>query len=37
MNWAREKGAGLISAAVNVVVGRTSGYPYFLQEWGKHS
>ena len=24
-------------AAINVVLGQTLGYPYFLQEWGKHS
>jgi hypothetical protein len=34
---AREKGADYIPAAVDEIVGRTRGYPYFLQEWGKHS
>ena len=34
---AREKGADYVPAAVNEIVGRTRGYPYFLQEWGKHS
>ena len=34
---AREKGADHVPAAVNEIVGRTRGYPYFLQEWGKHS
>jgi hypothetical protein len=34
---AREKGADYIPAAVSEIVRRTRGYPYFLQEWGKHS
>jgi hypothetical protein len=34
---AREKGADYVPAAVNEIVERTRGYPYFLQEWGKHS
>jgi len=34
---AREKGADYIPEAANEIVARTKGYPYFLQEWGKHS
>ena len=34
---AREKGAEYEPAAVADIVRRTQGYPYFLQEWGKHS
>lgn len=29
--------AGIKEDAVNEIVTRTHGYPYFLQEWGKHS
>lgn len=24
-------------AALDLIIGRTAGYPYFLQEWGKHA
>ena len=34
---ARERGADYEPAAVAEIVRRTQGYPYFLQEWGKHS
>ena len=34
---AHEKGADFIPEAVYEIVERTRGYPYFLQEWGKHS
>src|SRR6202789_548473 len=34
---AREKGADYVAAAINEIVRRTRGYPYFLQEWGKHA
>jgi hypothetical protein len=34
---AREKGADYIAAAADEIVKQTRGYPYFLQEWGKHS
>ena len=34
---AREKGADYTRDAVHEIIERTRGYPYFLQEWGKHS
>lgn len=34
---AREEGADYIPAATDEIVEQTRGYPYFLQEWGKHS
>lgn len=34
---AREEGVAYADDAVNEVVSKTRGYPYFLQEWGKHS
>jgi hypothetical protein len=34
---ARDKGADYETDAVAEVVRQTHGYPYFLQEWGKHS
>ncbi len=34
---AREKGADYIPEATDEIVEQTRGYPYFLQEWGKHS
>lgn len=34
---AQEEGADYDGAAVDEIVRRTLGYPYFLQEWGKHS
>ncbi len=33
---ARAEGAGFEPAALNRIVEETHGYPYFLQEWGKH-
>jgi hypothetical protein len=32
-----DKGADYIPEATNEIVEQTRGYPYFLQEWGKHS
>jgi len=34
---AREEGVTYEDDAVNEVISKTRGYPYFLQEWGKHS
>jgi hypothetical protein len=34
---AHDKGADYIPEATNEIVEQTRGYPYFLQEWGKHS
>jgi AAA ATPase domain len=34
---AREQGVDFADAAVKAIVLRTQGYPYFLQEWGKHA
>ena len=34
---AREKGTDFTPDAVLEIIERTRGYPYFLQEWGKHS
>jgi hypothetical protein len=34
---ARARGADFAPAAVEEIVRNTRGYPYFLQEWGKHS
>ena len=33
---ARDEGVEIEPAALEAVVDRTEGYPYFLQEWGKH-
>lgn len=33
---ARDWGVTFESAAVDEIIKKTSGYPYFLQEWGKH-
>ena len=33
---ARDEGVEIEEAALEAVVERTQGYPYFLQEWGKH-
>lgn len=33
----REEGEAIDSAAVQKILEVTEGYPYFLQEWGKHS
>ena len=34
---AREEGVDYTPEAVGQIVSQTLGYPYFLQEWGKHS
>jgi len=31
------EGAGIEPEAVRLIVEKTQGYPYFLQEWGKHA
>jgi len=33
----RDEGADIEPAAVQQIVAETHGYPYFLQEWGKHA
>lgn len=34
---ARNEGADYAPDAVTAIIARTKGYPYFLQEWGKHA
>lgn len=34
---AREQGVDVEEGALDLIVERTQGYPYFLQEWGKHA
>lgn len=34
---AMEEGVGLEAEAVDRILAETKGYPYFLQEWGKHA
>jgi hypothetical protein len=34
---AEEEGVAYDDAAMDELLARTQGYPYFLQEWGKHS
>jgi hypothetical protein len=34
---ARNEGADYTTEAVAAIIARTKGYPYFLQEWGKHA
>lgn len=34
---AREQGVDFADTAVKAIVEKTQGYPYFLQEWGKHA
>ncbi len=34
---ARDEGVEVQAAALDRIVAQTHGYPYFLQEWGKHS
>ena len=34
---ARQEGAEYTAEALNEILDKTQGYPYFLQEWGKHS
>jgi hypothetical protein len=33
----QNEGAAIEKEAVNTIVAMTQGYPYFLQEWGKHA
>jgi hypothetical protein len=33
----RDEGAKITNAALQGIVANTRGYPYFLQEWGKHA
>lgn len=33
----RDQGAEITDPAVQRIIGETRGYPYFLQEWGKHA
>ena len=33
----QNEGASIEEDAVNTIVAKTQGYPYFLQEWGKHA
>jgi len=33
----RREGAAITSDALSVIVEKTKGYPYFLQEWGSHT
>ena len=33
----RDQGVDVTSAALDRIVAETRGYPYFVQEWGKHS
>ena len=34
---AHDEGVDVDNDAVNLIIGFTKGYPYFLQEWGKHA
>jgi hypothetical protein len=34
---ARDEGVEYIPGAVDAIISKTRGYPYFLQEWGKHA
>ena len=34
---ARHEGAEILNEAADLIVDKTKGYPYFLQEWGKHT
>jgi len=34
---AKERGVEVTPEALDLIVKRTRGYPYFVQEWGKHS
>jgi hypothetical protein len=33
----QNEGAAIEEMAVNTIIEKTQGYPYFLQEWGKHA
>jgi hypothetical protein len=37
VNPARDEHVEFDPAAVDLILARTKGYPYFLQEWGKHT
>jgi hypothetical protein len=37
VNPAAKEGVQLLDEAVDLIVAKTGGYPYFLQEWGKHA
>lgn len=34
---AKNEGVEILDEAVDAIVAKTQGYPYFLQEWGKHT
>ena len=34
---AEKEGVEVLDEAVDLIVAKTKGYPYFLQEWGKHA
>lgn len=34
---AENEGAEVLDEAVDLIIEKTQGYPYFLQEWGKHA
>lgn len=34
---AEKEGVEVLDEAVDLIVAKTGGYPYFLQEWGKHA
>jgi hypothetical protein len=34
---AQNEGADVLDEAVELIIEKTKGYPYFLQEWGKHA
>jgi hypothetical protein len=34
---ASDEGVAFVSKAVAAIISKTRGYPYFLQEWGKHT
>jgi AAA ATPase domain len=34
---AEKEGVAVLDEAVDLIVAKTNGYPYFLQEWGKHA
>ena len=34
---AQNEGADVLDDAVDLIIEKTKGYPYFLQEWGKHT
>lgn len=37
VNPAAKEGIQVLDEAVDLIVAKTKGYPYFLQEWGKHA